>query len=297
MKDTVSICAPSRDHLKHSCLTLPELQSIATLYNKTTGRDPIPLSAFKSRGKLIKSLNERFQCGSSDCWIDDQEVMKDPHLQAAYKPLKPATWRANERQWLNTQDILKVMKQYELKFKSFSFQGVFPIDFAQTQAQARDTCIIQNMCRFDIKTLKGKTSFGMVLNLDKHDEPGSHWVALFACLDPSSPQYGICFYDSGGYKPPEMVKDFIKTVSDQVAAAAAAADKALPRFKMKYNTIQHQFKNTECGIFSMLFILKCLRHNLPYKEINQKMPRDANDDQIHKFRNYFYRSKQTKYTL
>ena len=52
---------------------------------------------------------------------------------------------------------------------------------------------------------KGKKQIGVVFNLDKHTQSGSHWVAMHCNLD--NPGLGeICYWDSYGIKPnPEVV--------------------------------------------------------------------------------------------
>lgn len=299
-------CSPSRKHLTDSCLTLAELQSVASLYNKeaSTNEKPIPASTFKSRHALLKELKTRFKktCPANKpetCWLE-QNIFKTPRAQelfsslnGAYRPPKPSSWAKNEREWLNTYDILHVMKQYETP--QFEFLGVFPVDFAQAHGQEQKhttskvkQCIVQQMCNFNIDEFKarGKTTFGIVMNLDRHDQPGSHWVACYCCLDPDSPKYGICYYDSGGERPPKPIIEFIKDIYDQQGDSG--------NFQKKYNPTQHQFQDTECGIFSMLFITFCLEHpRESYRAARKRVKThasDPKDDKIHRYRNLFYRS-------
>jgi hypothetical protein len=318
-------CSPARERegLKDGCcLKLAELQTVASLLNKEHETSlnqiqPIPLSAFVDRKLLIAALTRHFAptCGQPDktnknknkhqgqeqdgqCWLK-QPVMKiNEHsstaskqlfdaLQNAYKPHKPSAWKKNRREWLNTFDILTVMKQYEAKYTTFEFLGVFPVDFAKTvkdTSSSAKTCIVQDMCNFNLDKLKasGKLSFGIVMNLDRHNEPGSHWVACYCCFDPkNTKKYGICYYDSGGELPPTPIADFIKTVIHQVDDPK--------NFKKKYNNTRHQFKNTECGIFSMLFVTLCLNNpHLTYHALRSLVPRDKNDNQVNKLRDHFY---------
>ena len=54
-----------------------------------------------------------------------------------------------------------------------------------------------------------------------------------------------------------------------------------PPFAYTYNKIRHQFKNSECGIYSINFLDESLR----------KQPRrntSLSDDQVHRLREYFY---------
>lgn len=297
-------CSPARQGLVGSCLTTAELQSVAALYNQEEeeAHKSIPMEAFKSRDRLIHELKTKFQPVCPDmketCWLEKAVKSRDLYnlLTTAYRPKKPSTWTKNKREWLNTYDILNVMKQYEEKHDTFEFLGVFPVDFAekhktQTQAQQHSQtqtqhqqCIVQQMCNFSIKQLlsKSKTSFGIIMNLDAHDMPGSHWVACYCCLDESSPKYGICYFDSGGDPPPKPISDFMKSIYTQVNKPGV--------FQKRYNPTQMQFKNTECGIFSILFVTLCLKHKrLNYAQTRQKIKPDPKDNWAHNYRDHFYR--------
>ena len=63
-----------------------------------------------------------------------------------------------------------------------------------------------------------------------------------------------------------------------------------PNFKARYNPSVQQFKNTECGIFSMLFLKLCLENkNKQYRSIRKQIPVDRRDNKIHEHRELFYR--------
>ena len=291
-------CSPARDGMKDSCLTTAELQSVAALYNEeeTNKLNKIPLDAFKSRQLLLNSIHDKFaqtcKNKSETCWLEHGIIRKSDQLynalQKAYRPPKPGTWKNNKREWLNTYDILNVMKQYEDKHTTFEFLGVFPVDFAKKTQQtpshpSSPSCVVQSMCNFSVVDFKkrGKTSFGMVLNLDPHDKPGSHWVACYCCLDVNDPKYGICYYDSGGLKPPKPILDFIKNIYNQVDDPK--------HFQKRYNPTKTQFQDTECGIFSMLFIVLCLKHREGFRDTRKRIKTHRNDDWVHTFRDHFYR--------
>ena len=46
---------------------------------------------------------------------------------------------------------------------------------------------------------------GVVFNLDRHDQSGSHWVGLFVNI----PKRVISYYDSTASPPPQYIKFFI----------------------------------------------------------------------------------------
>lgn len=285
---TQGYCSPQRFDAKQqngTCLTLAELQSVAALYNKRHIDNQIPLSSFSSTQKLVGELDKRFKkvCKSKGdaCWIKQDEV-KELYfqLQKNYRPMYPKEWLNNKNMWLNTYDILHVMKQYE--DTSFQFLGVFPVDFNQ---KVGSTCIVREMCDFKVHNFISKAdSFGIVFNLDRHDQPGSHWVSTYCNLKPSSKKFGICYYDSGGVKPPKYIADFFRSI---VLEVKEVFSRDADRFQVKYNNTQHQFMNTECGIFSMIFVIICKENtNETYRKSRTKVPN--HDNKVHKFRQILY---------
>jgi hypothetical protein len=173
-----------------------------------------------------------------------------------------------------------VLKQYEESDKDFAFLGVFPIDFA-----IEGVCQLNRMCDFSLKKLQAqnKKKFAMVLNLDKHNEPGSHWVAVFCSIDMTSPQYGFCYFDSVSGHPPSILNSFFKDLSNQFKDLG-------PKHVVKYNPTQKQFGGSECGVFSIFFIVACLKNpRLSYRKVRSLIKTSGNDSTMNKFRNIFWR--------
>ncbi len=107
----------------------------------------------------------------------------------------PQEWKDNPFEWLSTTDIKNVMKQYEKKYPSFLFMGPVPVD-----CPSAITCSLSGL---DVEILinqLGKTKLGIIFNLDKHDEPGSHWVATFFDFK----KCRILYFDSVGMPPPKQ---------------------------------------------------------------------------------------------
>lgn len=281
-------CAPKRVNTKNkTCLSLEELQSIATLYNENKPDKKIPVNIFNHEDKLVQEIGRRFKhCKRNDvCWLEQKEVHElYQKFKHNYRPRQPAEWRKNKRMWLSTIDIANVMNQY--KDDKFNFLGVFPVDFNQ---KIGDMCISRDMCDFDVMRLQRQqyTSFGIVFNLDKHDLPGSHWVSCYCNIDPKSKKFGIAYYDSGGFKPPQYIKQFMREIRDQIIEKI---DTSRHIFKIKYNNTQHQFKNTECGVFSMLFLILCIENpKETYHQTFLRIPTDYKDNRIHRFRDILFR--------
>lgn len=288
-----NVCSPARSGnfaQSGTCLELSELQSVAALYNKNNSHNPIPTFIWQSVTKLKAELDQRFEScqGQEHCWIEQPFVKQSlelyTKLKNVFKPAKPASWKRNRHEWLNTYDILYVMKQYVDAHPTFEFLGVFPVDFQEKVGN--DRCVVQSMCGFNINDFlkRGKLSFGVVFNLDRHDQPGSHWVACYGCFDPTNVCFGMCYFDSIGKKPPKEIFNFMKSIKDQCKTVFNATQ--MKQFVTKYNCTQKQFKNSECGIFSMVFLKLCLElKGKNYRAIRRQI---GHDDDIHKFRDILY---------
>lgn len=272
----------------HTCYSKSDLITIVESYNKATPVDKIKIAPTTPKKELHKKIKNKLEnkCGDDEaCWIEQNfiDYDKKKKLEDLFRPKKPKEWYKNNRTWLNTYDILYVLQQYEDKYNDFIFLGVYPIDFGDSNSFGN--CIGDVMCTFNIKQMKQKKKdrFGMVLNLDRHDEPGSHWVAVFCNINPDKENFGIYYYDSVAYPPSNEVKQFMFKIYNQISSIYSKD--ISDRFQYGENKIQKQFKNTECGIFSIVFITQCLK-NVSFPHICVRMKKD---DDINKIRDILYR--------
>ncbi len=288
-KDKPLHCSPYREKKygikEGTCYSLEDLKIIANEYNKLSHGHQIDLDQTKEN--LHKDLENAFSnvCKSEFCWLDNKYIGNSSlkqKMQNRFRPRKPLEWYDNKRTWLNTYDILFVMEQYQDLYTNFDFIGVFPMDFASTDEY--NNCIGDSLCTLDIKKDlldNEKTQFAFVMNLDYHDEPGSHWVSMYCNLDPKKNNFGIFYYDSVANEPTPEAFDFMKNVKNQVKKYMKNDAK---KFTIKYNKIQKQFKDTECGMFSIIFITQCLKY-VPFNFICKHM---RTDDDINKLRDVIY---------
>lgn len=265
-----------------TCYSKAELIKIAKSYNNSHP-DKIKLNSNKSI--LWNSLKQKNfdKCKNNEfCWLKQNYIKINQNLKNNFRPEKPADWNNQPNKWLNTYDILDVMKQYELKYKNFKMIGVFPIDF---RTKLGSTCVSPIMCKLNINDLiKNKINkLGFVFNLDKHYQSGSHWTSMFINLNNKSKNFGAYYYDSVGNKPPREIFDFIKILQKQ---SNKTFNTNLP---FKYNKIEHQSGNTECGMFSIFYLDKSLKNTSFNNFINLKY---LNDDYVFKLRDKFYTKPQ-----
>ncbi len=272
--DTDKRCAPSKKYENNSCFSLESLKTIASEYNKHNN-DKINITNDKKT--LVKELEDKFSssCSTQTCWlrtkivknINDEEIHRH-----TFRPEGPK----NKYGWLSTTNINDVVDQYHKIYKEFLFLGTVPYDFQEIRQLG-----LHNF-NFDKSYKNGKTKLGLVINSDESHQNGSHWVALYTDLENNK----IYFFDSVGNPPKKKIKTFINKITNylykkkyntQINVGNIIKDinkldnkqlknkylqsfsKKIEKFDIRHNPIQHQFKNSECGVYSINFILRLVK--------------------------------------
>ena len=170
-------------------------------------------------------------------------------------------WREQqiEAPWLSNFDIDDVVIRYEHKYNNFKFLGSQPID---TRKKISGSCVLElfsndqernnwlkkkkssQYCSFKTNLYKNADCFGIVFNTDEHTGSGKHWMGLYFNLKEKC----ILFFDSA-VTYPNLHKE-IKGFIDDIKAEYSHID-----FTVKYNNVTHQQSNSECGMYSIYFIL------------------------------------------
>ena len=274
-----------------SCFSIEALRKIATKWNETNQKMKIEFNNNTNGKTLWNSINNvmKYKCNNEVCWLK-QEFIKDSYLSKEllknFKPFMPKTWSENPREWLNTIDIRDVMNQYEIKYPAFEFIGPVPMDF-DTKLSFGE-CVVDELCKISLADLmnKKKDKIGVVFNLDKHTQSGSHWVAMYCNInsgnsgnsDNNTNQNGeICYWDSYGIEPNPEVVVLMNKLKDQ----ASKLDKTL---KIKINDNRHQYKNSECGMYCIYFLTSLLDG----KKFENVVKTIVDDDTMNNKRNDFY---------
>ena len=270
MQTTKMHCSPKAKFMMKShksCFSKKQLLSMTKLLNITVA------SPRNNKDTLWNAINQHMLnvCDSNDesCWIEKMNI----DVSSSHVPIAPSKWKSNPYEWLTSVDILNVMIQYEHRYRSFKFVGVFPIDFATKTHSG--SCISSELCNVQFNRIKNKNQFGIVFNLDKHDEPGSHWICVYINMKKSTPNYGFFFFDSTGNPMPPEVKRLSESVKSQ------ANDE---NFTVYENDVQKQFKNTECGMFCLYFLIEALKKKKLLAVYNNKI----RDEDVHSLRNVLF---------
>tara|TARA_B110001454_G_C12709156_1_gene429946 strand:+ start:1433 stop:2239 length:807 start_codon:yes stop_codon:yes gene_type:complete len=248
----MSICSP---HISGKiCYSKNDLLYITRLYNKYTN-NKIKLSNLKKL-ELWNLLHDRFEhlCDNQLCWIEQKYIPKHFYIKTKdkFKPKMPHSWFKNINEWLSTLEIEAVMNQYDQKYKKFKFLGAVPSDCPKSI-----TCSLTNLNLKDFSKKK-ITKIGVIFNLDEHHQSGSHWVALIIDLG----QKSVYYYDSNGNEPNKNILHFINEILHKMKLFYNK------KINYKINTKVHQKTNTECGMFSMMFLINYLKYNNFNKVIN-----------------------------
>jgi hypothetical protein len=283
-----SHCSPNNQEIydqTHTCYTLQQLRTIAKQYN-VVYKTKTKIKVYTSKKELLASLRKHLSVHEAKWYtldfMKDLTDVKKNTFHESFRPTSPEKWWDNSKMLLNTDDIMNVMSQYEKKYHSFKFLGVHPLDFSSKLDQTR--CISPIMCHFDVRTLlgNGTTQCGVILNLDYHNQPGSHWVSMYIGLSPNLPNFGCFYIDSTATKAPLEVVNFMHRVKQQIIKKYVPKQAAL--FKLKQNKKQFQFENTECGMFSMYFLMEFLEKKTFKTIINSNI----NDTKVNNLRKEYY---------
>lgn len=184
----------------------------------------------------------------------------------AYRPKAPRTWMSSDSsKWLSTEDIDQVMRQYESARSDFKFMGVTPINFLDRPITYGGRCVSPQMCALDIASLVqgGRVAhIGVVMNMDKHDDVGSHWVAIYVGLRPASPNFGVFYYDSVAKSPEPHIASWMKSVAKILRGLNKTS-----KVQTLSNKVRRQFGQSECGIFSMMFLIACIVTKSTFSDI------------------------------
>jgi hypothetical protein len=258
-----SQCHPSVGNhaMPHGCLPIEVLHRVANQIGISQGH----------KGKVLRREIEQrlsIQPGGERTFLNKLPISDQEKADLARRYLRPAmpeAWKGDPDMWLDSTNISAVLNQYEEAFPDFEFMGPFPIDFAapdpyQSGGEEKK-CLMNEICELRVtKALaNGTKSIGIVYNLDPHFKSGSHWVSNFIDI----PGHKCYYLDSYGMAPPMQVARFMKWLTTQD-----------PKMKLVYSSRRLQYSNTECGMYSIYFIIRMLQGD-KFLKITRRKPRDA----------------------
>ena len=301
-----------------SCMTHLMLEKIKKIYNHAhaanSGKQIISTDAVG----IYHELKKKHLCESERCMIKKALGNKHSHLydqmmKEMEAPEHPDDWKKNPNEWLSNIDINLVMKQYEKTYPEFLFLGPTSINFDE-RVSSDGGCVGNEICHLTLAKLMAmkplKRKVGMVFNLSRNDQPGSHWVSLFLHLPDFGADSGrggvgdvggmeetemgglrhdermglenakikgcktlldnkhsvswnentpyAFFFDSGGADAPQEVLTMICRFYREWEGMKPAGALSMQYDDNHRTKAEHQMGGTECGMYSLFFIITML---------------------------------------
>jgi hypothetical protein len=269
---------PKEELNEFSCYTNKKL---IELRDKWNARHPDVKINTNTPKDIHKKLSEYLQntCNHEACWLKQKKDfgVLESDFADSFAPESPDEWKKNPNEWLSSVDIMKVMKQYEKAYPCFDFIGPSPIDFDTRKLYGE--CVWEELCNFNLEKMikKGKTKIGIIFNTDPHNKPGQHWISMFINIKKRK----IFFFDSTGDKPPKEIMSLIERIKDQ---GINLKNKINFKFDSNEGT-EHQYGNTECGVYSLFFIVHMLEDKMTEHYLKTHILKDG---YIEKFRHIYF---------
>lgn len=216
----------------NTCFLKNDLVKISKKYNITNAEN-------MNIQELIDKINEKTNCnGNQICFMKNHPELK----KQVFKPIIPQRINGvpGEFPWLSNFDIEAVMKQIELGNKSFIWGGVIGRDFE----------VYPNRFHSEIQRLASKDKQNIttplimsIVNTDKFigGRGGEHWFAVII----NNRNKTLYRFDSYGEKSRNISE--IKQVANQL------------NYKYIQNINQLQYGTSECGMFSLYFVIDYLK--------------------------------------
>jgi hypothetical protein len=254
------VCHPRLKHTDGECLTPDLVKKLGKIMGAPSELDGRHLRHWMTR---------RTRCKTERCWIEKSSMSPDEKtklMKQYFRPSMPDSWNEDPDEWLDSLNLIDVMKQYEEVYPTFKFFGANPIDFSAPNPYKKDAlekkeCLEDSICKLRLNTLtkEGKTHLGFIYNLDPSNKGGSHWIASFTDI----PGHKSYYFDSYGFKPPPQIARFLRSLTLQD-----------PTMKLQYNARRFQYGDTECGVYCLYFLIRMLEGD-NFRKFCKRAPRDS----------------------
>lgn len=272
------MCSPDIKDNHFSCYSNENLFILKKYWNDNNS-DKIRTNEPKEIWKELK-IKHNNDCNKESCWLQKSPIPandKKMILNTSFAPIAPEEWKRNPNTWLSTLDLLRVLKQYERSHPHFKFLGPSPIDYDYKTSY--NQCVWNDLCKFKLSNYKNKNihKIGVIFNTDPHTRNGAHWISVFI----DTKKNVIYFFDSVGRKAPVQVKKFI----DGVIEDSKTLGKEMMYDELYNHKMEHQFEDTECGMYSLYFIINMLTKKKRWEHFCKNK---ITDKAVSKFRNIYF---------
>jgi len=293
-------CAASKKYDGVSCFTIESLIRMVIAYNVKCSKTKqgVAIDIRESKKYLVEQLTDRLKkvCNDQICWLKQDFITEMNDAEINSNSFRPKITQGRF-DWLNTTNIKEVMEQYQHVYPDFKFFGAVPLDFDDIPDLG-----VRNI-NFDDLRKRGINRLGFVFNFDESWQRGSHWVSMFADIKKNQ----VFYFDSYGTKPKKKIAQLVNRISTycykrnmkklSIMSESAIDDEFMHPTKKNYiekslkditfNKTRHQYKNSECGVYSINTILRLLKGET-FQHICDNI---TNDDKVNECRPVYFRFK------
>lgn len=224
-------------------------------------RDKLDITA-RTPKEIVNAAKEKTGCTTESCTLKKVGLLAD--AEDRFRPAGP--W--NNKNWLNNSDIDEVLEQYVAKFPRFKHIPFQMRDFADQGGELARVAWPEVSKKYD--------ALACVLNTDLSSGSGEHWTPIFVDFRNGTVEY----FDSAGQTPHKEFTDFVVKVAHELSQSGR-------KFRDVILTqVDHQHKNTECGVYSLYYIISRL-HGVPYTAFTE---RRVPDELMEAFRKSLFRN-------
>lgn len=232
--------------------------------------------------QTVELAKQAVNCDSEVCLFKNAQLTNiigvnkaDEIINNRFKPSGPA----NSTAWLTNSNIDLVMHQWTKLYPGFFHVPFQMIDFDTMHTELAET----DLC--DLAE-RGMKTLGCVINTDRSTGNGIHWFCIF--IDLTGSPWTLEYFDSAGDYPKESVHKWLNT--QRANLANRYPDKQINVVDVTKSN-QLQKSTTECGVFSLWYILSRL-NKIPYQYFSQ--PNATDDNMMYEFRKFLFRHELNK---
>ena len=235
---------------------------------------------------IVEKAKKITNCNSEICVLRNRKFGEfagtaaiDNTIRTRFKPEGPA----NSTEWLNNDNIDFVLHQWAKIYPGFLHIPFQMIDFDEQQTRLSQLDLVSEY-------EKGMRKMGCVINTDKSSGRGIHWFCVFVDMTDDKPNghWTLEYFDSAGEYPKRSVHAWLN--KQRAALAEKYPNKRVEVIDVTKSN-QLQKSTTECGVFSLWYILSRL-NGISHRYFSQ--PSAINDDMMYKFRRFLFRHDLTK---
>jgi hypothetical protein len=267
-------CHPKKTRKNNTCYDDATIFKLKELWNKNNHEKINSTTPSLIWNELKVKISE---CSNELCWLDKLVPENDKRKKIKSDNFVPdaplAEWKKYNN-WLSSKEFDDIMGQYMEVYRNFLYLGPSPIDF---DLIVNGKCVWPSICNLNMREQikKGVTKIGIVLNLDTHNESGSHWVGIFIDIKKKF----IFYFDSTGKTYPDEVAKLNKRVKEQCAELNIHLE------EINNKSIKHQHGPSECGMYVLYFIISLL---LESKDKEFFLKERISDNDVSKLRDVYF---------